>query len=107
MKVDFTQELKDFAGEPLKLPPPDPSVKPQDMPNLTLKDVISIAIKTALQEDANLALDAKIKLDKIGEVVWKGVGDFDTDMASLIKERISKVFTSPAVSGAVRRAIEG
>ena len=99
MKVDFLQELKDFSGEELKL-------NKDDKDNLTLKAVISIAVKSAIQEDQQLALDIKLKLDKIGEIACGGTGEFTTEMATLIKERISKVFTSPAVSGAVHRAIE-
>lgn len=97
MKVDFLQELKDFTGENLKLK--------EDSPNLTLKDVITLAIKTPLQEDQGLSLEAKIKLDKIGELVWAGAGELEMEDAVLIKERISKVFPTPAVAGAVRRAI--
>jgi hypothetical protein len=97
MVIDFSQELKDFTGEVLKLD--------ANSPNLTLKDVITLAIKTPLQEDQNLSLDAKIKLDRIGEMIWNGAGELETDDATLIKERVSKVFPTPAVAGAVRRAI--
>jgi hypothetical protein len=97
MKIDFSQELKDFTGEPLKLN--------ENSPNLTLKDVITLALKSPLQEDAILPLDAKIKLDRIGETVWSGNGELELEDAALIKERVSKVFPTPAVAGAVRRAI--
>lgn len=97
MKIDFSQELKDFTGESLKLN--------ENSPNLTLKDVCTLAIKTPLQEDANLPLDAKIKLDRIGEIIWSGAGELELEDAALIKERVSKVFPTPAVAGAVRRAI--
>jgi hypothetical protein len=97
VKIDFSQELKDFTGEPLKLN--------ENSPNLTLKDVITLALKSPLQEDATLSLDAKIKLDRIGETVWSGNGELEIEDAALIKERVSKVFPTPAVAGAVRRAI--
>jgi len=97
MKIDFSQELVDFTGETLKLD--------ANSPNLTLKDVITFAIKTPLQDDANLPLDKKLELDKIGEIVWSGVGELETEQASIIKDRVSKVFPTPAVAGAVRRAI--
>jgi hypothetical protein len=97
VKIDFSQELKDFTGEPLKLN--------ENSPNLTLKDVITLALKSPLQEDATLPLDAKIKLDRIGETVWSGNGELELEDAALIKERVSKVFPTPAVAGAVRRAI--
>ena len=99
MKIDFTQQLKDFSGEVLKL---DEKSAP-----LTLKDMISLSIKTTLPDDNTLTLQQKLDLDKIGEIVWSGEGELDTAQATLIKERISKVFTAPAVSGAVKRAIEG
>ena len=99
MKIDFTQELKDFSGEVLKMA--------ADAPNLTLKDVISLSIKTQLPEDATTPLDKKIELDRIGELVWSEDGDMSVEQAAAIKERISKVFSSPAVSGAVKRAIGG
>lgn len=99
MKIDFTQELRDFAGEPLKLQ--------EGSPNLTLKEVVSFAIKSQLPEDAQSPLADKIALDRIGELVYTEGGEMSTEQASVIKERISKVFTSPAVAGAVRRAIEG
>ena len=97
MVIDFSVEPKDFSGEPLKLK--------DDGPNLTLKDIITLAIKTPLQDDPQLSLDKKLDLDKIGELVWSGAGELETDQATLIKERISKVFPGPAIAGAVRRAI--
>jgi hypothetical protein len=99
VKIDFMQELKDFAGEPLQLQ--------KDGPNLTLKEAITISIRSALQEDAHAPLADKIALDRIGELVYQDGGEIDTGQATIIKERIAKVFTAPAVSGAVKRAIEG
>ena len=94
------QELKDFSGEPLKIS--------EAAPNLTLKEVMSLSIKTTLQEDATTPLDKKIELDRIGEAIYKeGEIDLSVEQCVMIKERISKVFTAPAVAGAVKRAIEG
>lgn len=97
MKIDFSVELTDFSGEALKLD--------ANSANLTLKDVCTLAIKTPLQDDANLSLDKKLELDKIGEIIWSGSGELETEQATVIKERVSKVFPTPAVAGAVRRAI--
>ena len=51
MKINFTQELKDFAGEPIRFT--------ENGANLKLKDVIFIAIRVQLQDDNNLTLDQK------------------------------------------------
>jgi hypothetical protein len=98
VKIDVKQELKDFSGEPLKIS--------EGSPNLTLKEVMSLSIKTTLQEDATTPLDKKIELDRIGEAIFKEEVDISVEQCVMIKERISKVFTAPAVAGAVRRAIE-
>jgi len=98
VKIDVKQELKDFSGEPLKIS--------ETAPNLTLKEVMSLSIKTTLQEDATTPLDKKIELDRIGEAIYKDEVDLTVEQCVIIKERISKVFTAPAVAGAVRRAIE-
>lgn len=75
--------------------------------NLTLKDVITLAIKTSLPDDSHLPLDQKLALSKIGEIVYSKDGELDTAQATMIKERIAKVFTAPALAGAVNSIIEG
>ena len=98
MKIDFTQELKDFAGEPIRLS--------ETSPNLMLKDVIFIAVRAQLQDDANSTLDQKLALNKVAEIVYQN-GELTIEQASIIKERASKMFASPAVCGAICKAIEG
>jgi hypothetical protein len=98
VKINFTQELKDFAGEPIRLT--------ENGANLTLKDVIFIAIRAQLQDDNNSTLDQKLLINKIGEAVHEN-SELSTEQASALKERVSKVFPSPAVCGAICKAIEG
>jgi hypothetical protein len=98
VKIDFTQELKDFAGEPIRLS--------ETSSNLMLKDVIFMAVRAQLQDDANSTLDQKLALNKVAEIVYQN-GELTIEQASIIKERVSKVFPSPAVCGAICKAIEG
>lgn len=98
MKIDFTQELKDFAGEPIRLS--------EASPNLLLKDIIFMAVRAQLQDDSTSTLEQKLALNKVGEIVYKNE-ELTIEQASIIKERASKMFPSPAVCGAICKAIEG
>lgn len=98
MKIDFEKELKDFAGEPIRFS--------ENTSNVKLKDVIFLAVRSQLQEDGSSTLEQKLSLNKVAEAVYQNL-ELTTEQASMIKERVSKVFPSPAVCGAICKAIEG
>lgn len=98
MKVNLDQKLYDFTGDTFKLGP--------NTDDLTLSDVIILAVKTPTQEDATLTMLQKLDLAKIGKAVYMGLDEFSTEQVTMIKERVCKTLNAPALALAVNEAIE-
>jgi len=97
--VDLSQKLYDFTGDTFKLAP--------NGDDLTLSDVIILAVKTPNQADTAMTLLQKLDLARIGKAVYNDTGNFSAEQIEMIKERISLTLNAPALALAVNDAFEG
>jgi len=97
--VDLSQKLYDFTGDTFKLA--------QNGDDLTLSDVIILAVKTPNQADTTMSLLQKLDLARIGKAVYNDSGNFSAEQIEMIKERISLTLNAPALALAVNDAFEG
>lgn len=97
MKIDFSQVLLSFTGEPFQLE--------EGGADLTLKDATIRACKTPIPGDEKLTFEEKIIVDNIGLAAFTDATEIEMDQAKIIKDRISVILNAPAIAGAVRRAI--
>ena len=84
MKIDYTQKLVGFDGEPFKLE--------DGGKDLTIKDAILAACRAQVPGDDQLSPMDKFAIGEIGHLVSKDM-DLTTEQVAKVKDRCGKIFT--------------
>jgi hypothetical protein len=96
MKIDLTQELKDFDGKVI----PSASGKPA-----TVKGVVIDALIATYQDEANLGGEEKLKRWELASKINKGDFDLTAEDIVLAKKLVGKAY-GPLVVGQVWNILE-
>lgn len=102
MKVDFNAVVKDFYGEPLKMPPAKGSTTPQDA---TL-GALCIQVLLAELPEERISGEDKYKRYEMATAIKKNVKTITAEQVALLKELIGKGYNTAAV-GPLYKMLEG
>lgn len=97
MKIDFTQNLLGFDGNPI--------MEPDNTP-WTLQKAAMASLTNALPGDETASPMEKVQIGLIGVAIHEGK-EITTGDAQKLKERICRILPAPVIAWAVENAIEG